>query len=129
MMYIAVIESIVMYASCAWGFAKAELPRFGPCDQKVGRAIGDDGLILSKLLPLDIRVKKTAWVHKVKRGKQLDDTGSSRDKCISTNCCRNPLVRSKICIPELWFESVEDLNPTTMNRLAIVGLHIYTDGS
>ncbi|GBP86584.1 hypothetical protein EVAR_52489_1 [Eumeta japonica] len=30
---------------------------------------------------------------------------------------------------ELSFESVEDLDPLTMDRLAIVGSHIYTDGS
>ncbi|GBP96819.1 Putative 115 kDa protein in type-1 retrotransposable element R1DM [Eumeta japonica] len=31
--------------------------------------------------------------------------------------------------PELGFESVEDLDPSTVDRLAIVGPHIYTDGS
>ncbi|GBP29745.1 hypothetical protein EVAR_94583_1 [Eumeta japonica] len=32
-------------------------------------------------------------------------------------------------VPEFGFESVEDLDPSTVERLAIVGPHIYADGS
>ncbi|GBP68550.1 hypothetical protein EVAR_53968_1 [Eumeta japonica] len=47
-------------------------------------------LILSRLLPLDIRMREAVWLYE---------------------------------------KSVEELDPKTMDRLAIVGPHIYTDGS
>ncbi|GBP14732.1 hypothetical protein EVAR_9634_1 [Eumeta japonica] len=36
-------------------------------------------LIFSRLLPLDIRVRKAAWLYDVKRGKDLGDTFVDRE--------------------------------------------------
>ncbi|GBP65255.1 Putative 115 kDa protein in type-1 retrotransposable element R1DM [Eumeta japonica] len=74
--YVAVIEPIVMYASCAWA------PAANICADRELES------------PVDF--------------------------------CELPHPAH---IPELGFESVEDLDPTTIDRLAIVRPHIYTDGS
>ncbi|GBP65847.1 hypothetical protein EVAR_85115_1 [Eumeta japonica] len=50
-------------------------------------------------------------------------TGSSRVSWICVNC------RFPAHVLVLGLESVENLDPTTMDRLAIIGPHIYTDGS
>ncbi|GBP90788.1 Putative 115 kDa protein in type-1 retrotransposable element R1DM [Eumeta japonica] len=135
--YVAVIEPIVMYASCAWAPAASKLGVRKMLDA-IQRSIAlkacrayrtvslHSALILSRLLPLDIRVREAAWLYEVKRGKHLRDICADRELESPVDFCELPHPAH---IPELGFESVEDLDPTTMDRLAIVGPHIYTDGS
>ncbi|GBP45697.1 Retrovirus-related Pol polyprotein from type-1 retrotransposable element R1 [Eumeta japonica] len=77
------------------------------------------------LLSLDIQVREAAKLYEVKRGKNWG------------HLCRPGLERSvdfrelphPAHTPEFGFKNVEDLDPSLMDRLAIVGPHIYTDGS
>ncbi|GBO99981.1 hypothetical protein EVAR_74328_1 [Eumeta japonica] len=50
-------------------------------------------------------------------------TVGSRRPCISATCSHPAHV------PEIGYESVEDLDSQIMDRLALVGPHIYTDGN
>ncbi|GBP95481.1 hypothetical protein EVAR_65212_1 [Eumeta japonica] len=83
-------------------------------------------LILSRLLPLDIRVSEAAWLYEVKRGKDLGDNFVDRE-------LERPVYFGDLPhpahVPEIGYESVEDLDFQTIDRLAVVGPHIYTDGS
>ncbi|GBP79458.1 Putative 115 kDa protein in type-1 retrotransposable element R1DM [Eumeta japonica] len=82
--YIAVIEPIVMYASCAWAPAARKLGVRKTLDAlqrsialKACRAYRSvslhSALILARLLPLNIQVREVAKLYKVKRGKELED--------------------------------------------------------
>ncbi|GBP60479.1 Putative 115 kDa protein in type-1 retrotransposable element R1DM [Eumeta japonica] len=114
--YITVIEPIVLYASCAWTLAT----------RKLGVLSLHSALILSRLLPLDIRVREVAWLYEVKRGKDLGDTFVDRklERPVYFGDLPHPAH-----VPEIGYESVEDLDSQTVDRLAVVGPHIYTDGS
>ncbi|GBP85083.1 Putative 115 kDa protein in type-1 retrotransposable element R1DM [Eumeta japonica] len=83
-------------------------------------------LILARLLPLDIRVREVAWLYEVKRGKDLGDTFVDRE-------LERPVYFGDLPhpahVPEIGYESVEDLDPQTVDRLAVVGPRIFTDGS
>ncbi|GBP39695.1 hypothetical protein EVAR_25519_1 [Eumeta japonica] len=67
--YITVIESIVLYASCAWAPAT-------PAHRTVSL---HTALFLSRLLPLKIRAREAAWLYEVKCGKDLGDTFVDRE--------------------------------------------------
>ncbi|GBP82563.1 hypothetical protein EVAR_87809_1 [Eumeta japonica] len=58
--------------------------------------------------------------------KKLRDLCADRELERPMDFCELPYRAHSL---ELSFESVEDLDPLTMDRLAIVGSHIYTDGS
>ncbi|GBP85095.1 Putative 115 kDa protein in type-1 retrotransposable element R1DM [Eumeta japonica] len=113
--YITVIEPIVLYASCAWA----------PATRKLGCPL-HSALILARLLPLDIRVREAAWLYEVKRGKDLGDTFVDRE-------LERPVYFGDLPhpahVPEIGYESVEDLDPQTVDRFAVVGPRIFTDGS
>ncbi|GBP15240.1 hypothetical protein EVAR_92241_1 [Eumeta japonica] len=83
-------------------------------------------LILSGLLPLDIRAREGAWLFEVKRGKDLGDTfvGRELEKPVYFGELPHPAR-----VPEMGYESVENLDSQALDRLAVVGLHIYTDRS
>ncbi|GBP38297.1 hypothetical protein EVAR_29241_1 [Eumeta japonica] len=83
-------------------------------------------LILARLLHLDIRVKETAKLYEVKRGKELRDICADRELDRPVDFCELPHPTRT---PEFGFENVEDLRPSTTDRLAIVEPHIYTGGS
>ncbi|GBP91332.1 hypothetical protein EVAR_57749_1 [Eumeta japonica] len=77
-----------------------------------------------EVAPPDIRVREAARLYEVKREVnrgRLCRPGAREARGLP----RNAASRA----PELGFESVEDLDPSTVDRLAIVGPHIYTDGS
>ncbi|GBP31136.1 Putative 115 kDa protein in type-1 retrotransposable element R1DM [Eumeta japonica] len=84
------------------------------------------GLILLRLLPLNIRVREAAWLYEVKRGKDLEDTIVDRE-------LETPVYFSDLShpahVPEIGYESVEDLDSQTMDRLAVVAPQIFTDGN
>ncbi|GBP92213.1 Putative 115 kDa protein in type-1 retrotransposable element R1DM [Eumeta japonica] len=135
--YVAAIEPIVTYASCAWAPATKKLGVRKMLDAlqrsvalKACRAYRTvslhSALILARLLPLDIRVREAARLYEVKRGSESGDVCADREleKPVDFREMPHPAHT-----PELGFESVEDLDPSTVDRLAIVGPHIYTDGS
>ncbi|GBP19504.1 hypothetical protein EVAR_102051_1 [Eumeta japonica] len=75
-------------------------------------------LILLRLLLLDIRVREAAWLYKVKRGKDLGDTfvHGELERPVYFGDLPHPAH-----VPEIVYESVEDLDFQTMDRLAVVG--------
>ncbi|GBP89242.1 hypothetical protein EVAR_71128_1 [Eumeta japonica] len=83
-------------------------------------------LIISRQLPLDIIVREVAWLYEMKRSKNLGHTFLDRE-------LEKPVYFGDLLHPEpvadIGYESVEDLESQTMDRLAVVGPHIYTDGS
>ncbi|GBP90791.1 Putative 115 kDa protein in type-1 retrotransposable element R1DM [Eumeta japonica] len=83
-------------------------------------------LIPSRLLPLDIRVREAAWLYEVKRGKDIGDTFVDREleRPVYFGDFPHPAH-----VPEIGYESVEDLDSQTVDHLAVVGPRIYTDGS
>ncbi|GBO99006.1 Putative 115 kDa protein in type-1 retrotransposable element R1DM [Eumeta japonica] len=134
--YVAAIEPIVMYASCAWAPATKKLGVRKMLDAlqrsvalKACRAYRTvslhSALILARLLPLDIRVREAARLYEVKRGSELGNVCADRE-------LERPVYFREMPhpahTPEFGFESVEDLDPSTVDRLAIVGPHIFTDG-
>ncbi|GBP96827.1 Putative 115 kDa protein in type-1 retrotransposable element R1DM [Eumeta japonica] len=135
--YITVIEPTVLYASCAWAPATGKLGVRKMLDA-VQRSVAlkacrahrtvslHSALILSRLLPLDIRVREAAWLYEVKRGKDLGDTFVDRE-------LERPVYFGDLLhparVPEIGYESVENLDSQTVDRLAVVGPQIYTDGS
>ncbi|GBP45066.1 Putative 115 kDa protein in type-1 retrotransposable element R1DM [Eumeta japonica] len=134
---IYVIEPIVMYASYAWAPAARKLGVRKMLDAlqrgialKACRAYRMvslySTLILARLLPLDIRVRKAAKLCEVKRLKELGDICADRELERPVDFRELP---HPVHTPEFGFESIEDLDPPTMDRLAIVGPHVYTDGS
>ncbi|GBP60537.1 Putative 115 kDa protein in type-1 retrotransposable element R1DM [Eumeta japonica] len=127
--YITVIESIVLYASCAWAPATGKLGVRKMLDA-VQRSVAlkayrayrtvslHSALILSKLLPLDIRVREAAQLYEAKRGKDLGNTFVDREleRPVYLGILPHPAH-----VPEIEYESVEDLDSQTINRLAVVG--------
>ncbi|GBP65854.1 hypothetical protein EVAR_85122_1 [Eumeta japonica] len=83
-------------------------------------------LILARLLPLDIRVREAARLYEVKRGRELGDVCADRELERPVDFCN---LLHPAHTPEFGLEIVEDLDPLTMDRLAFVGPHIYTDGN
>ncbi|GBP14289.1 hypothetical protein EVAR_7707_1 [Eumeta japonica] len=128
--YIAVIELIVMYASYAWAPAASKLGMRKMLDT-LQRSVAlktrltyrtvslHSTLILSRLLFLNIRAKKTAWLYKVKREKQLEDKFTNRklpEKSMDFCKLPHPVHTSKI-----GFGSIEDLDLTSMEQSPLSG--------
>ncbi|GBP71125.1 hypothetical protein EVAR_37219_1 [Eumeta japonica] len=84
------------------------------------------GWLLARLLLLDIWVREAAKLCELKRGKELGDISADWKFERPVDFCKllHPAHTSGF-----GFESVADLDSSTMDRLAIVGPHIYTDGS
>ncbi|GBP64372.1 hypothetical protein EVAR_14941_1, partial [Eumeta japonica] len=65
-------------------------------------------------------------LYEVRRSKDLGDTFVERE-------LERPVYFGDLPhpahVPEIGYESVEDLDSQTVDRLAVVGLHIHTDGS
>ncbi|GBP66129.1 hypothetical protein EVAR_51298_1 [Eumeta japonica] len=78
------------------------------------------GLILSRLLSLNIRVREGAWVCNLKRGKDLLDTflGGKLEKPVLS------VLPHPVHVPEIEFESVEELDSRTLDGRTIVGSRI-----
>ncbi|GBP26465.1 Putative 115 kDa protein in type-1 retrotransposable element R1DM [Eumeta japonica] len=119
--YITVIEPIVLYASCAWAPATKKLGVRKMLDA-VQRSVAlkacrahrtvslHSALILSMLLPLDIKMREAAWLYEVKRGKDLGDTFVDRELEI-------PVYFGDLLHPahepDIGYESIEDLDLDT----------------
>ena len=81
--YVAVIEPIVLYAACAWSSAAEKLNIRKQLDslqrrfaQKISRAYRTvsliSALVLSGLLPLDLRIQEAANLFKIKKAQSVD---------------------------------------------------------
>ncbi|GBP98225.1 Putative 115 kDa protein in type-1 retrotransposable element R1DM [Eumeta japonica] len=132
--YITVIEPIVLYASCAWAPATRKLGVRKMLDA-VQRSVAlkacrahrtvslHSALILARLLPLDIRVRKWPGYMRLSaerfRGHFVDQ--GARDPCISAICLTAH-------VPEIGYER-RGPRPQTVDRLAVVRPRIFTDGS
>ncbi|GBP47844.1 hypothetical protein EVAR_43535_1 [Eumeta japonica] len=114
--YISVIELIVLYASCAWGPATGNLSVRKMLDAVQRRVAlkACRGSVYS--LP----------AFYLKRGKDLGNTFVDRE-------LEKPVYFSDLPhpahVPEIGYENVENLEFQTLNRLAMVGPHIYIDGN
>ncbi|GBP34812.1 Putative 115 kDa protein in type-1 retrotransposable element R1DM [Eumeta japonica] len=135
--YIIVIKPIVLYASCAWTPATGKLGVWKMLDA-VQRSVAlkafwahrtvslHSTLILSRLLPLNIKVREAVWLYEVKRGKNLGDTFVDRE--FERSEYYGDLLHPAH-VPEIGYESVEDFDSQTMDRLALVKPHIYANES
>ncbi|GBP65867.1 Putative 115 kDa protein in type-1 retrotransposable element R1DM [Eumeta japonica] len=103
--YAAAIEPIVMYASCAWA----------PATKKLGVRKMLDALQRSVAL-------KACRAYRT----ELGDVCADRELERPVDFCD---LLHPAHTPEFGLEIVEDLDPLTMDRLAFVGPHIYTDGN
>ncbi|GBP56165.1 Zinc finger protein 287 [Eumeta japonica] len=68
-------------------------------------SVPDSALILSRLLPLDIRVREAACLYEVKRGKDLGDTFVDRQ--LETSVYFDDLPHPAH-VPEIGYESIEE---------------------
>ncbi|GBP96814.1 Putative 115 kDa protein in type-1 retrotransposable element R1DM [Eumeta japonica] len=101
--YITVIEPIVLYASCAWA----------PATRKLGVRKMLDAVQRSVAL-------KACRAHRT--------VGHFVDRELERPVYFGDLPHPAH-VPEIGYESVEDLDPQTVDRLAVVGPRIFTDGS
>ncbi|GBP14592.1 Putative 115 kDa protein in type-1 retrotransposable element R1DM [Eumeta japonica] len=120
--HITVTEPIILYASCTWARATEKLGVRKMLDAVqrivalkaclVHRTVSlHSALILSRLLPLDIRVREAAWLYKVKCGKDLGDTFVDREleKPVYFGDLSHPAH-----VPDIRYESVEDMDCQTL---------------
>ncbi|GBP77675.1 hypothetical protein EVAR_57060_1 [Eumeta japonica] len=80
-------------------------------DCKIGRAMGGGGLIIWRLLPLNINVTKAARSYEVKRGNDMGDTFVNRalEKPVYFDDLPHPVY-----IPKIGYKSVEELETQTI---------------
>ncbi|GBO99369.1 Putative 115 kDa protein in type-1 retrotransposable element R1DM [Eumeta japonica] len=110
--YITVIEPIVLYASCAWA----------PATRKLGVRKMLDAVQRSVAL-------KACRAHRtVSCIPRSSSRGCSPDIRLERPVYFGDLPHPAH-VPEIGYESVEDLDPQTVDRLAVVGPRIFTDGS
>ncbi|GBP83126.1 Retrovirus-related Pol polyprotein from type-1 retrotransposable element R1 [Eumeta japonica] len=82
-----------------------------------------DNLTRAEVGALRRRVKEVAWLYEVKRGKDLGDTLVDRE-LEKPGDLPHPAH-----VPKIGYENVKDMDSQTLDRLAVVGPHIYTDES
>ncbi|GBP69454.1 hypothetical protein EVAR_48811_1 [Eumeta japonica] len=127
----------VIYASCAWTPATGKLGvrnMLNTVQRDVAfkayqthRTISlQSTLILSRLLTLNIRVREATWLCEVNRSKDLEDTFLDQ-KFEQPVYFGNSLHPAHV--PEIGYESTEDLESQTRNHFAVFGPQIYTDES
>lgn len=135
--YVAVIEPIVMYAASAWYQATEFQMIRDQLDslqrgfaQKICKAYRTvsltSALILSGLLPLDLRIKEVASLYMAKKGFSTDyvPPGRRLEQRLSAAGQPHP---SHLITTE--YELLEDMKPETLVNHNIAGPQIYTDGS
>lgn len=135
--YVAVIEPIIMYASSAWAAAAKKITvqnylnavqrGFAQKICKAYRTVSlNAALILTGLLPLDLRIQESAQLYEAKRGRPLEEILGDRS------------VEEKVCFmqalhpaeeTEVVFQCLEDMLPETVAKFNIRGPQIFTDGS
>lgn len=135
--YVAVIEPIVMYAASAWSQATELQMIRDQLDslqrgfaQKICKAYRTvsltSALILSGLLPLDLRIQEAASLYAAKKGISTDyiPTGRRLEQRLSAINQPHP---SQLITTE--YVLLENMNPETLESHKIAGPQVYTDGS
>lgn len=135
-MYMAVIEPIILYAASSWAPASKKITvqkRLNAVQrgfaQKICRSYRtvslNAALIISGLLPLDLRIQEAASIYEAKRGKPQDFLGG-RQVEKKTSYLRAPHPSAAV---EIDFKCLENANPDTLADHNVSGLLIFTDGS
>ena len=135
--YVAIIEPIITYGASAW-FKATELRMIQKqlnmlqrgFAQKICRSYRTvshtSALILSGLLPLDIRIQEQALIHRMKIGKishYLPPNTSLETNEDPTKLEHPALTRA------LDYDHLDDTNPEPLDILQKLGPTIFTDGS
>ncbi|CAH2091367.1 unnamed protein product [Euphydryas editha] len=135
--YVAVIEPIILYAASAWSPAAEKLSIRKQLNslqrgfaQKICKAYRTvsltSALVLSGLLPLDLRIREAAMLYKAKKGHCVDLLPPGRELERRMGPIQNPHPSLLITTE---FERLVGLNPETLEKHHIVGPLIFTDGS
>lgn len=135
--YVSVLEPIVLYAASAWSPAAEKLMVRKQLDslqrgfaQKVCKAYRTvsltSALILSGLLPLDLRIHEAASLYKAKKGHSEDYIPPGREVETQVRFSDNPHP-SRLIVTD--YECLEGMDQETTESLLLVGPQIYTDGS
>lgn len=135
--YVAVIEPIVMYASCAWSQVTEYQHTLSQLNalqrgfaQKICKAYRTvsltSSLILSGLLPLDLRIQEASTLYKAKKGLSQDflPPGRKLERKVSHFDQPHPSL-----LTTTEYELLEILDSKTLDSSQIVGPNIFTDGS
>lgn len=134
--YAAVIEPIVMYASSVWAPATEKIMVQKPLNalqrgfaQKICKSYRtvslNASLILSGLLPLDLRIREAAQLYEAKKGILGEVWGDLQiEEQVSFLCAPHPAEET-----EVDFVCLEDALPSTLEEHQIPTTQIYTDGS
>lgn len=135
--YVAVIEPIVLYAASVWYEAAEKIMVKKQLDsiqrgfaQRVCRSYRTvsltAALLLSGLLPLDLRILEAAYLFEVKRGRPIDRFVADRE-------LETRISFTKACHPvkmhRIEFKCIEDWTTETIEKNRIEGLMVFTDGS
>ncbi|XP_052741604.1 uncharacterized protein LOC128198763 [Bicyclus anynana] len=135
--YVAVIEPIVLYAGSVW-YPATELQMIRDLlnglqrgyAQKICKAYRTvsltSALVLSGLLPLDIRVQEAAQLYLAKKGKSKDFLPPGREMEQWVHYLDQPHPST---LTETNYEILETLDEETINSHHVTGPIIYTDGS
>ncbi|XP_072948186.1 uncharacterized protein [Epargyreus clarus] len=135
--YVAVIEPIVTYASSVWFQAtdlqmnKSQLEAlqrgFAQKTCKAYRTVSlTAALVLSGLLPLDLRIHESASLYRAKKNISLDyiPPGRKLERMVRHEDLPHPSTLTTIN-----YQVLESVDPQTMATHRVVGPQIYTDGS
>lgn len=135
--YVSVIEPIVMYAASAWAPAAEKLMTRNQFDslqrgfaQKICKAYRTvsltSALILSGLLPLDLRVIEAATLFKIRKGHSQEFIPLGHELECNVHHSQNP---HPALLTTTEYVRLEDLAPETLETHQVIGPQIYTDGS
>ncbi|XP_048480282.1 uncharacterized protein LOC119694816, partial [Plutella xylostella] len=135
--YVAVIEPIITYGSCAWSEAtklqtnKKQLEAIQRCfAQKICKAYRTASLTsvlaLSGTLPLDLRIQENAAMYEAKRGLSTTFLPPGRQLEQKVKFADFPHPATQITTE---YELLENMDSDTIATLHITGPQIYTDGS
>ncbi|KAJ2946800.1 hypothetical protein O0L34_g12863 [Tuta absoluta] len=134
--YVAVVEPIILYAASVWAEASDRIGIQKHLNvvqrgfaQKICKAYRttslNAALVLSGLLPLDLRIKENAKLYEAKRGKPQEILGDR--KVEEKTCYLKALHPARET--DVSFTHLEDMEPHTIANNRIEGPSIYTDGS
>lgn len=135
--YVAVIEPIITYGSCAWSDAtkletnKKQLEAIQRCfAQKICKAYRTASLTsvlaLSGTLPLDLRIQENAALYEAKKGISSTYLPPGRQLEQKVKFTDFPHPATQITTE---YELLENMDSDTETTLQITGPQVYTDGS
>ncbi|KAJ2941658.1 hypothetical protein O0L34_g14716 [Tuta absoluta] len=135
-MYVAVVEPVIMYAASVWAQAAQKIyiqkqlntvqRGFAQKICKAYRTVSlNAALILTGLLPLDLRIQEAAQLFEAKRGRPQDIlAGRELEQRVCFLEAQHPAIEQ-----DIQFECLEDFTPETIDKHQIYGTKIFTDGS